>query len=897
MLTYAYNLLYAIYLDANYESSEIPEKILTNNLYGIEIDERAAELAAFSLTMKAMKGNPLDDGNNRRRFFRNPVEPNICRLESVVFGKDVIELYKSQFGMTSFSKEVVETLKQFDEANNFGSLIQPKVKDVTHVLYELSILKERNKSKLGSADELSKEEKVLVGTSNFNNIIKALSQADILSQKYHVVVANPPYMSSKGMNPRLAKWAKDNYPDSKSDLFSMFIERDLALTLKYGYSAMINMQSWMFLSSFETLRLKLLRHSTITSMAHLGTRAFDSISGEVVSTTAYILQNCVDAKYKGSYARLVNGKNEAEKETELLEIISNSEAVNFHTASADDFSKIPGSPLAYWLSEHEFNIITSEEPLSSVSDARVGLQTSDNDRFLRNWHEVSQGRSFHGAYDLCSAKESGAKWFPCNKGGEFRKWYGNQSYYVNWEDDGKEVRFLSDPNAEKRTYVRNDSYYFRDSVSWCDITTEENSFRRYPPGFIHDAVGHSEFAGDDSWKLCLMAYCNNKFSTKLARLINPTIHFHIGYYQKLPYAKKVWDDESEKRTSTLVEIAKKDWDGYETSWNFQKSPFLDNDRKSNNLADNYERLRTSWSAMIKYTKCLEEQNNSQFIDMYELNNELSPELSLNKITLSCNPAYRYGKKTSELEGVKRLRSDTVREYISYAVGCMLGRYSLDKEGLILVNQGDTLKDFLQQVRAPSFMPDGDNVIPLIDLDGNWFEDDISERFKKFLKVTFGEECFSENLTFIEESIGKDIKKFFLKDFYADHMKRYKKRPIYWLFSSPKGSFNALIYMHRYRPDTVSVVLNDYLREFRTKLEAKKISYEQIGISLSASQGEKTNAIKNIEKINKAIDEINDYERDVLYPLASQNIEIDLDDGVKHNYPLLGKALKKVTGLS
>tara|TARA_R110001583_G_scaffold104199_1_gene251574 strand:- start:4868 stop:8410 length:3543 start_codon:yes stop_codon:yes gene_type:complete len=882
MLTYAYDLLYAIYMDAGYDSADIPEKILTNNLFGIEIDERAAELAAFALTMKALKGNPQDEGNNRRRFFRNPVRPNICRLEKLTFTDDELDAYVDFAGRDLFTQDLRVTLKEFEEADNFGSLIQPTLKTPEEALAALE------------AKDVSGQ---IFLYETHKSVLKALDQADYLSPKYHVVVANPPYMGGKGMNARLSKWAKDNYPDSRSDLFAMFIERNLKLAVKSGFSAMINMQSWMFLSSFEKLRLKSLRLSTISSMIHLGTRAFDSIGGEVVSTTAYVLENRVNAEFKGYYVRLVNGKSEAEKEALLLKTIRYRDNSFFYTASADDFSKIPGSPLAYWLSDHEFRIIETEEPLLSVSDARVGLQTSDNDRFLRNWHEVSQENSFHEAFDLHSAKESRKKWFPCNKGGEFRKWYGNQSYYVNWENDGREIRILSDPSAEKRTYVRNDSYYFRDSVSWCDITTEANSFRRYPAGFIHDAVGHSEFAGDDSWKLCLMAYCNNKFTTKLARLINPTIHFHIGYYQKLPYAKKVWGKESEQRTSRLVDIAKTDWDAFEISWNFKKHPLLSYEYRTNYLNDSYESLLTSWRSMIAETKELEEDNNQQFIDAYRLNNELNPVISLNDVTLTCNPSYRYKLKTNEYEGNKLLRSDTMREFISYAVGCMFGRYSLNKEGLILANQGDTLEDYLKQAPNPTFQPDDDNVIPLIDFDGDWFEDEISERFKQFLKVSFGAEHFAENLAFIEEAIGKDIRKFFLKDFYADHVKRYKKRPIYWLFSSAKGSFNALIYMHRYRPDTVSVVLNDYLREFRTKLEARKASYEQVEISASASQGEKTQAIRAIEKINKVIDEVNDYERDVLYPLASENREIDLDNGVKHNYPLFGKALKKIPGLS
>ncbi len=882
MLTYAYDLLYAIYLDAGYDSSVIPEKILTNNLYGIEIDERAAELAAFALSMKALKGNPLDESNNRRRFFRNPIEPMICHIQNVSFSDVELDEYFEFVGVDLFTKDLRATLKEFEEADNFGSLIQPTLKNPADVLAMLS------------SKDVSDQ---LFLTDTHKSVLKALKQADYLSQKYQVVIANPPYMGSKGMNARLAKWSKDNYPDSRSDLYSMFIERNLALSINMGFSAMINMQSWTFLSSFEKIRLKILNSSRICNMAHLGTRAFDSISGEVVSTTAYVLENVIAPTALGTYIRLVEGKSENDKKQCYLKVIENQSSNFSHTVSSVDFGKIPGSPLAYWLSEHEFRVIKEEPPLSSISDARVGLQTSDNDRFLRFWFEVSQDKSFHEAVDLKTAQESGATWFPCNKGGEYKKWYGNQNYYVNWKDNGREIRSLSEPGTDKRTYVRNDSYYFKESISWCDITTEANSFRKYPSGFIHDAVGHSEFNGDEDWKLCLMSYCNGKFATKLARLINPTIHFHIGYYQKLPYAKKVWIKENVIRTARLIEIAKYDWNSNEMSWDFRFHPLIDSNHKSISISESYKALKLVWSEMIKETKLLEEENNRFFVRSYDLSDEINPSISLADVTLTCNPSYRYGNKLSDKNAAERLCMDTIKEFISYSVGCIFGRYSIDKEGMILANQGDSLDKYFKQIPKPSFTPDQDNVIPIIDLEGDWFEDDIYERFKQFLKVAYGDEYFLENVKFIEGALDKEIKKYLVNDFYADHVKYYKKRPIYWMFSSTNGTFNALVYMHRYTKDTVDVVLNNYLREFRTKLLARKESLEQIEISVSANQKDKTQAIKTIAKINKVLDEINDYEHDVLYPLAGKKVEIDLDDGVKHNYPLFGKALKKIAGLS
>ncbi|MGP5446246.1 BREX-1 system adenine-specific DNA-methyltransferase PglX [Pseudomonas helleri] len=870
MLTYAFDLLYAIYEEEGYESSEISEKILTHNLYGIEIDERAGELAAFALTMKARA--------KQRRFFNREIKPNICVLENVKFDEDELTEYMSFVGRDLFTASLQTTLSQFEEADNFGSLIRPEVTDVDGMLRMLD-----SKDVSGH----------LFLSQTHQKVLQALQQADYLSQKYHVVIANPPYMGGKGMNGGLKAWASVNYPDSKTDLYAMFMERALALSVDRGFMAMINMQSWMFLSSFEKIREKILSNATILSMAHLGERAFDTIGGAVVSTTAFILWNKYEPKLKGVFLRLVDGNSEAEKSALAREAVLSSDCGWLFNVSANEFRNISGSPIAYWLSTHELKIIELEPSLAGVSDARVGLQTSDNDRFLRLWHEVSKSQAFHGAHDLLSAKQSGAVWFPCNKGGEFRKWYGNHTHYVNWKDDGQVIRALSNPSAEKQTYVRNDQYYFRDSVSWCDITTEANSFRQYPAGFIHDAVGHSEFAGDELWKLSLMAYCNNKFATKLARIINPTIHFHIGYYQKLPFAKKVWHADAEQISLNLVRLSKEDWNAYETSWDFTKLPLICPNYRQPALKATYHKLRTNWREMTQEVQRLEEKNNRIFIDAYGLQDELTADVPLKEITLTCNPYYRYGGVKTEAELDVQLQSDTMAEFLSYAVGCMFGRYSLDKPGLVLANQGDTLAEYLRQIPEPSFMPDKDNVIPL--LDGEWFADDVTERFRTFLRLTFGEEYYEENLAFIEQSLGKEVRKYFLKDFYTDHVKRYKKRPIYWLFASPKGTFSVLIYLHRYRSDTVSVVLQ-YLRDFRKKLAARLDYLQQVGISSSASQGEKTRALKEIETLKKQLLELDDYERDTLYPLATEQVALDLDDGVKMNYLKLGSALKKITGL-
>lgn len=384
---------------------------------------------------------------------------------------------------------------------------------------------------------------------------------------------------------------------------------------------------------------------------------------------------------------------------------------------------------------------------------------------------------------------------------------------------------------------------------------------------------------------------NSKVVINFLKALAPTLDFNSGYIAKIPVRRAVSND-----INALNDLSRLDWDSYETSWDFTSLSLLNSDYRQPTLKATYQRLRAQWREMTLEMQRLEEENNRIFIDAYGLQDELTPEVPLNEITLTCNPHYRYGNNKSEEELEALLLADTMRELVSYAVGCMFGRYALEKPGLILANQGDSFNDYLKQVPEPSFPADADNVIPM--LDGDWFTDDIAERFRKFLRIAFGEKHYEDNLKFIETPLGKngkprDIRDYFLKDFYNDHVRRYKKRPIYWLFSSPNGSFNALIYMHRYRPDTVSVVLNDYLREFRTKLASHKNHLEAVSISASTSQGEKTKALKEIEKINKMIVEMEEYEREVLYPLATEQVEIDLDDGVKVNYLKLGEALKRL----
>jgi type II restriction/modification system DNA methylase subunit YeeA len=875
MLTYSYDLLYAIYLDAGYDPVDIPELILSKNLYGIEIDERAAELAGFALSMKAIKGNPNDESNNRRRFFRNPIKPNICRLENVSFKEDELDEYIAFVGRDLFTQELRATLKEFEEADNFGSLIRPSLNNAEQVL---AILESKDVS--GQ----------LFLSETHDSVLRVIKQVDYLSQKYHVVVANPPYMGRKGMNKKLGEFVKVAYPESKSDLFAMFIERSLRLTLKCGSMAMINMQSWMFLSSFEKLRSNLLAKSTILTMAHIGERGFDTIGGAVVSTTAFVLANDYWPSVSGDYVRLVDGSSEREKDDMLLASICDANSELRFKLPSSIFDEIPGNLITYWLNPDLVKVFSIAAPLSEYVRGIQGIITGDNDAFLRYWPEVSRSTSLVPPDVFNAEKCNDQYWVPYTKGGEYRRWYGNGEYLVFWRDEGRQLT---------RRRSENSDLYFQECVSWNKISTRNFAARYLPVGYVWDVAGSSIFPQSHSDTLFYTGLMGSVVAQHILSSISPTLNFEMETILGFPLIRNAFNQTLQigELVKSIIDISSTDWDASETSWDFTTLPVLQSDNRAETLECTYTNLRTHWQSITDKMQMLEEENNRIFIGAYGLQDELTPEVPLNEITLTCNPAYSIkGDKTNEEREI-HLRKRTIEEFLSYAVGCMFGRYSLDAPGLILANQGETLADYLARVPELSFMPDEDNVIPMIDFEGDWFEDDISERFKQFLKVTFGEDNFAENLTFVEEALGKDIKKYFAKDFYADHVKRYKKRPIYWLFSSPKGTFNTLIYMHRYRPDTVSIVLNDYLREFRTKLQARKESYEQIEISASASPKDKTQAIKAIGKINMVLEEVNDYERDILYPLAGQNIEIDLDDGVKHNYPLFGKALKKVTGLS
>jgi len=864
MLTYAFDLLYSIYEEQGYNSKSIPNLILKNNLYGIEIDERAGELAAFALLMKARAKD--------RRFLDNPTKPNICTLKNISFEKSEINDYKAIVGSDILTPDILYTLSQFEEADNFGSLIIPKAKNIKETIEKLSSLKMDNDLFIQEIHE---------------TVLSALKQADYLSKKYHVVIANPPYMGGSNMNPRLSAWLKKNYPKSKSDLCDCFIEQNLRLIIPKGFISMITMQGWMFLSSFEKLRDEIISNNTILSMAHFGTRAFNSIGGEVVSTTAFIVTNELIKEYKGDYIRLVDEKDEESKYLKLLEAIKNPNCGWFYRVSADNFKKIPGSPIAYWASDKKF-LLFNNKKLDNFAHLCNGLTTGDNNQFLRYWFEIQNydinlySKSFENSY--ASAK----KWFPYNKGGAFRKWYGNNDYMINWKNNGEKIK------KNGHLVPRSMNYMFKSSLTWSKISSGNISFRYKPLGNMFDVAGLSIFINDEYYNYYLLGFLNSVIARSFSKLLSPTLNFEVGHISSFPF----FIINNYLCVKGIVEkcifISTEDWNFYETSWDFTTLPLLEKDYKSNSILNTYNNVRNHWNEMTLEMQRLEEENNEIFIKAYGLEDELTPEVTLKEITLTCNPYYRYGnnKTTEKLEVL--LLADTMKEYISYAVGCMFGRYSIDKSGLILANQGETYEDYCKLVPNSSFSADEDNVIPI--LDDEWFSDDIVYRFKNFVRVTFGEEKYYDNIRFIEESIGKDIRTYFLKDFYNDHVKKYKKRPIYWMFSSPDGGFNALIYMHRYKSDTVGIVRSNYLLKYISKITTRIEHLERNQSNINLSKSEKIKALKEVTVLKKRLDELNKYENTML-TLAAEKVEIDLDDGVKINYNKFGKALKKVIGLS
>ena len=863
MLTYAFDLLYSIYEEIGYAPAEIPGIILANNLYGIEIDARAGALAAFALMMKARA--------RQRTFFAKKVEPQVCVLESIHF--TTLEL-GDLLTPSGDRDDEIAFWNQFSEAKLVGSLIVPR--------------RELNEPLGGHLDAISSHPKDLVTNDIVQRANRVLAQAVYLSRDYAVVVTNPPYMGNRNMDSTLSGWLAKQYADTKTDLFAAFIRRCAGLGSRGAFIGIMSPNVWMYISSHLALREKLLQDWPLLTLVELPLSGF---ADATVQICAFVFRNqASDEGQAVNFIRLVEQPGGPESmSAATLAAIKDSETPWYYSRQLREVQGLPGAPVAYWLPSNLLGLLRRQKTLQEVSPPRQGIATSENARFLRLWWEVSLNRIGFNCTDQQVAERSGRKWFPYNKGGEFRRWYGNQEFVVNWQNDGYEIKNVFDASGKLRSRPQNLSYQFRPSVSWSLIGSGLPSFRYFPSGFLFDVAGMSVFGATEQAARQYLGLLNSVLATEVLKAYAPTLNFQVGDIARLPVPDSIGSTGNDDVVSELVDIAKSDWDEGEVSWNFQVSPLVNGE----SLIEAYEGYRQSCENRVGRVAELERVNNRYYLSAFRLEGQFPESVSASRVSLDSNLNFRYRLMDEpDLKGLGR--AEEIRRFVSYAVGCMFGRYSLNTPGLVLADQGATLQDYVARVPTPTFMPDSDNVIPIVD--GDWFEDDIVTRFRQFLRIAFGEKHFEENLRFVTEALGvKDLRDYFVKSFYADHLQRYKKRPIYWLFSSPKGSFNALIYLHRYTPATASTVLNEYLREFKAKLEATLGQQERLAAG-GGTPRQQAAAQKEADRIRKMLLELNEYEHNVLYPLASQQIEIDLDDGVKVNYPKFGAALKKIPGL-
>lgn len=877
-----FDVLMDIYESAGYDKREAAIEIVEHNIHGLDIDQRAYQLAYFAVMMKGRGYN--------RRFLRGrdgKPEPKVYAItESNEINRNHLKFFGTHLSDMERNLAVMQIeglLDTFTDAREYGSILNVDTCD-WDVLGKFV-------EDLGTAGQISFES---VGSEETQeNIRKLVKVAKNLGQKYDAVVTNPPYMGASGMGAKLSKYVKDNYPDSKSDLFAVFIEKCGQMTKKNAYQAMITQHAWMFLSSFEKLRNKL-QMMDMVNMAHLGPRAFEEIGGEVVQTTSFVIRKSHIEKFKGTYCRLIEPTSQQGKEKMFLD------SDNRYFSGQDKFIKIPGNPVAYWVSDLFINFFDKKYSFKNIATAKAGLSTTDNNKFLRMWYETDFSHIGFNYSSLEETRDCKYYFIPEPKGGSFRKWYGNLEYVVDWYNNGEHIRKAAEGASGGR--IVGSEYYFRKGLTWSDITSGGNLSVRYmPEGMIFNSSAPSCFCFDDEWLLYLMAFMNSPIAKEYLKYLAPSYHFNAGPIEKLPVIKNEnCKDKITMIVKNAIALSKRDWDSFETSWDFNNHPLI---QKVTIIAEAFKQWRNECDNRFKKLKSNEEELNRIFIDIYGLQDELTPEVEDKDITV----------RKADL-------SRDIRSFISYAVACMFGRYSLDKTGLIygggdfndfykkiddvlLDSTGDPITDTTGEMIVTgeeygkikiddewvdvSFIPDLDNCIPITDEE--YFSDDIVGRFVEFVKTVYGSDTLEENLDFIAKALGNKgdtsrevIRNYFLKDFYTDHLKIYQKRPIYWLFDSGKqNGFKALIYMHRYDADTVGRVRTDYLHRAQKYVETAMQS-AQYTIDNASSASEKSKATKAVTKYTKQLAEMKIYDEAIAH-IASKRIEIDLDDGVKVNY--------------
>lgn len=849
ILAYLFDVLMQIYENYGYTPRDAVTSILQNNLYGLDIDDRAAQLAYFAVMMKARRYD--------RRFFSHTTQPHVYAIEeSNRIEKPDVEYFCN--GKLELKDAMQTILTQLYDAKEYGSIltITPQDWDALYARFD------------EVADESSFHRE-----SIRKKLLPLVRVAQMLAQKYDVVVTNPPYMGSSGMGAKLAEYVKKNYPDTKSDMSTVCMEKALNMCKTCGYMSMINIPVWMFLSSYEKLRGIMLSENTIINMVHPGRGIFGSDFG----TTSFVIGKKHIVGYLGHYRRLF----EKQGEVETIEIREHRflEKKGIFFANQDSFAKIPGSPVAYWISKELLTDFKAQK-VSDISSPKVGLQTGENDRFVRLWYEVNNAKIKFDAHSIESAIQSQAKWFPYNKGGFFRKWYGNNDCIVNWENDGYEIRHFYDKCGKLRSRPQNTNTYFKENITWSKISSGSIAFRYKPRGNIYDVAGTSIFAPHEML-FYLEAFLNSCVAGKIAEILSPTLNYEVGQISNFPL---IISNERNKILSVVQDLTKcsqLDWDSFETSWDFTRHPFIKAITKYPNmmdigniyLAECYDIWAGECKERFEKLKANEEELNRIFIDIYGLQDELTPEVEDKDVTV----------RKADL-------GRDVRSFISYAVGCMFGRYSPTYDGLAYA--GGTWDDGKYNI----YKPDADGIIPICD--DEYFEDDMMGRFVEFVRVVYGDSSLEDNLRFIANALGgkgqpkEVIRNYLLNDFYADHCKIYQKRPIYWLFDSgKKNGFKCLIYLHRYQPDTIARIRTDYVHEqqarYRTAIEGLE---KQVAAATSTS--ERVKLTKQLNKVQAQDNELHQYEEKV-HALADQMIKIDLDDGVKHNYELFKDVLAKI----
>ncbi len=830
ILVYMFEVLYQIYESYGYEKNNIPESILKNNLYGLDIDDRASQLTILSIILKARE-------YDKNIFNKKVIETlNIHSIkETNIINNQSIEIIDDN-NVLQIARKLVN---HFYDAKEYGSLLNVSSEEVN----QYKILKEY----LNNND-------TIYNLDIKNKAIPVIKVAEVLANKYDIVITNPPYMAP---TEKQKTYIEKKYSESKADLCAVFISRCKDLTKEDGYQAMITMHSWMFLSSFDKLREKIINTNTITSMLHLGSNAFSNKDvGTIVQTTAFVLKNIKIKNYKSVFVRLVDYQTPEMKEKEFFNI-------NNKYITTDIYANIPGRPLAYWINEQISFIFANSPSLNDISITRHGMTTGNNSRFLRLWYEVPLNKIGFNMSSTEEAEKSKKKWFPYNKGGTYCKWYGNFDYVMNYENDGEEVKEYTS-HLPQGTWVRvmSREYYFKPSITW-SICGGVFAVRYRPQGSIFDVGGSSLFPYDENNYYYIIALLNSKVILELLKVLNPTINTQTGDIKNIPYVESNKKEYIEEKVKECIEIAKEVWDENEMSWDFDKHALI----SKNNvyIKDAFKEIESRCLDRYNTMKKNEEDLNRIFIDMYGLNNMIKPYVEEKDITAKKADVKKY-----------------ITSFISYAVGCMFGRYSLDEEGLIYAG-GEFNKN-----KYKTFDVDVDNIIPLTE--DNYFGDDIVSRFKKFIEVVYGKETLYENLDFIAETLGKKngenseetIRRYFINDFYNDHVKMYQKRPIYWLFDSgKKNGFKCLIYMHRYNEGLVSKIRLDYLHRMQNTYE-KELKEIVARLNNDVDLATKRDLSKRQADISAKLQETNEYDEKIAH-IADQKIKIDLDDGVVVNY--------------